>query len=267
MWLKNPQNQAMKNAAAPPRLPWLAQGEDFPDVAQAWGPDAPAPGLLAGGSDLSVATLKNAYSQGIFPWYSAGQPILWWSPQPRMVLRVADFKLHRSLRKALAAFLQTPGCDIRIDHDFPAVIAACASAPREGQSGTWILPDMQAAYIALHQAGMAHSIETWAGGQLIGGLYCTAIGAAVFGESMFAHQANASKIALCALVALCKAQGVEIIDCQQNTAHLASLGAREMPREAFCEKVAQASEKQSLIWQAQAIDWQQLDARLAPHSL
>ncbi len=253
----------MKSQTSPPRLPWLAAGEDLPDVALAWGERDPAPGLLAGGGDLSVSTLKNAYSQGIFPWYSAGQPILWWSPEPRMALRVADFKLHRSLRKTLQSFLQTGGCEVRVDHDFAAVIAACAHAPRDGQSGTWILPEMQTAYIALHQAGFAHSLETWAGGKLVGGLYCTALGHAVFGESMFARQANASKIALCALVALCRSQGVALIDCQQNTAHLASLGAREMPREAFCRHMRQASSQTPVRWQTSSVEWDFLHAHLA----
>jgi leucyl/phenylalanyl-tRNA---protein transferase len=264
---KNPQNQGMNAISSSPRLPWLAAGEDFPPVAQAWGQDDPAPGLLAGGGDLSVSTLQKAYSQGIFPWYSAGQPILWWSPEPRMVLRLEDFKLHRSLRKSLAAFLQTGGCEVRVNHDFAAVIAACASSPREGQAGTWILPEMQAAYIALHAAGYAHSIETWAGGKLVGGLYCTAIGSAVFGESMFARQTDASKIALAALVSLCRGQGVEMIDCQQNTAHLASLGAREMQREEFCAQVAKEAAKKPLQWRANSVEWKLLDARLAPSDL
>jgi leucyl/phenylalanyl-tRNA---protein transferase len=254
----------MTTLSAPYSLPFLAVGEDFPPVALSWGSRDPAPGLLAAGADLSVSTLRSAYSQGIFPWYSAGQPILWWSPEPRMVLRLEDFKLHRSLRKSLAAFLQTPGCEVRINHDFAAVIAACASSPRDGQGGTWILPEMQAAYIALHEAGFAHSIETWADGKLVGGLYCTAIGSAVFGESMFARQTNASKIALAALVALCRAQGVSMIDCQQNTAHLASLGAREMRREEFCEKVARDAAKKPLQWRANSVEWKLLDARLAP---
>jgi leucyl/phenylalanyl-tRNA--protein transferase len=223
------------------------------------------PGLLAGGGDLSVSTLTSAYAQGIFPWYSQGQPILWWSPNPRMVLHLQAFKLHRSLRKTLARFVQTPGCEVRIDHDFPAVITACASAPREGQGGTWIVPEMQAAYIALHEAGFAHSIETWANGKLAGGLYCTAVGAAVFGESMFTRQTDASKIALCALAALCRGQGVNMIDCQQNTAHLASLGASEMPREDFCKQVREKTSCQPLQWQSDRIDWQQLDAKPAPH--
>jgi leucyl/phenylalanyl-tRNA---protein transferase len=178
------------------------------------------------------------------------------------VLKVAEFKLHRSLRKTLADFLRSPGSEIRIDHDFPAVIASCANFPREGQSGTWIVPEMQAAYIALHRAGLTHSIETWINGELAGGLYCTAIGSAVFGESMFAHTPNASKIALSALVALCQAQGVRMIDCQQNTSHLASLGAREMAREEFCEKVACEATKKSLLWLPESVEWKLLDARL-----
>jgi leucyl/phenylalanyl-tRNA--protein transferase len=265
MTQKNPQNEGMKSPPYPSRLPWLAAGEDFPPVNQAWRDTDPMPGLLAGGGDLTVSTLRRAYSQGIFPWYSAGQPILWWSPQPRMVLPVAQFKLHRSLRKSLAAFLQTPGCEIRIDHDFAAVMAACATTPREGSLGTWILPDMQAAYTALHHAGLAHSVETWKDGQLVGGLYCTALDRAVFGESMFSQAKDASKIALAALVALCRAQGVTLIDCQQNTAHLASLGARTMPREAFCDHVSAASATKAapLVWAAKSVEWHLLDQRLA----
>jgi leucyl/phenylalanyl-tRNA---protein transferase len=247
----------------PDRLPWLNASEAFPLVATAWGPRDRAPGLLAAGADLSVETLARAYQQGIFPWFSQGQPILWWSPDPRMVLQIADFKLHRSLRKTLARFLSDPNCAIRIDHEFPAVIAACANTPREGQGGTWIVPQMQAAYIALHRAGLAHSVETWVGGQLVGGLYCTAIGGAVFGESMFAHQTDASKIALAALVALCKAQGVRMIDCQQNTPHLASLGAKEMAREAFCERVREASSAPALAWDTKFVEWNLLG--LAPN--
>jgi leucyl/phenylalanyl-tRNA---protein transferase len=271
MSLKNPQNLGMTarsaSSASSSRLPWLAGGEDFPGVSLAWRQHDPAPGLLAAGADLSVSTLRSAYSQGIFPWYSAGQPILWWSPDPRMVLHVDEFKMHRSLRKTIAAFLQTPGSEIRIDHDFATVIAACASSPRDGQAGTWIMPEMQAAYIRLHEAGMAHSIETWAGGKLVGGLYCTAIGTAVFGESMFARQSNASKIALAALVALCRAQGVSMIDCQQNTAHLASLGAREILREEFCKKVALACTQPLLRWHSAAINWPCLDSKIKLDSL
>jgi leucyl/phenylalanyl-tRNA---protein transferase len=250
----------------PHHLPWLQAQEDFPPVVQAWGVSEPVPGLLAAGGDLSVFMLKKAYAQGIFPWFSQGQPILWWSPDPRMVLPVSSFKLHRSLRKTLQAFLQTPGCELRIDHDFAAVIAACASTPRDGQAGTWILPQMQTAYIELHQAGFAHSVETWQNNKLIGGLYCTALGGAVFGESMFAHATDASKIALSALVALCRSQGVALIDCQQNTAHLASFGALEIPREDFCEQVL-SSAKNTISWQTNSVEWKLLDARLNPLSI
>jgi leucyl/phenylalanyl-tRNA---protein transferase len=251
-------------------LAWLEPDQPFPQVSQAWGQYDPAPGLLAAGADLSPQRLCDAYRQGIFPWYSAGQPILWWSPDPRMVLRVQDFKLHRSLRKALQRFLDTPGCEIRIDHDFAAVIAACANAPRDGQSGTWIVPEMQAAYTALHQAGHAHSIEAWQDAQLVGGLYCTVVGRAVFGESMFARVTDASKIALCALVALCRAQGISFIDCQQNTDHLASLGAAQWPRDEFCAAVAQAAQEKLPAWPAKlnahSVEWKLLDARLPPTS-
>ena len=240
------------------RLPWLEPGDPFPPVETAWGTATEAAGLLAAGGALDVATLTKAYSQGIFPWYSAGQPVLWWSPHPRMVLQVAHFKLHRSLRKTLGKFSYTPGCELRIDHDFAAVIAACASARREGQAGTWIVQDMQDAYCALHAAGHAHSVETWEGGKLVGGLYCTNVGGAVFGESMFSHASDASKIALSGLVALCREYGVMRIDCQQNTAHLASLGAAEMPREAFCAAVALAVQRPSPVWRFEPLYWQHI---------
>jgi leucyl/phenylalanyl-tRNA---protein transferase len=240
------------------KLPWLEPGDTFPPVEMAWGPSTEAAGLLAAGGALDVASLRAAYSQGIFPWYSHGQPVLWWSPDPRMVLRVADFKLHRSLRKTLMKFRIEPGCEIRIDHDFSAVIRACADTPRQGQAGTWIVQDMVDAYCALHAAGHAHSVETWIDGQLRGGLYCTNVGGAVFGESMFSHATDASKIALCALVALCRAHGVVQIDCQQNTSHLARLGAREIPRQAFCQAVALAVQQKPPQWQFQPVYWSQL---------
>ncbi len=252
-----------------PALHWLQAGEAFPPVDTAWGIDSPASGLLAAGGALDVSTLRKAYAQGIFPWYSAGQPTLWWSPDPRMVLHLAEFILHRSLRKTLQKFKNDPRCEIRIDYGFEAVVRACAQSPRKtrhtdvetkedddkAMPHTWIQPEMVAAYTALHQAGWAHSVETWVGGQLVGGLYCTALGAAVFGESMFSHASDASKIALCALVALCRAQGVARIDCQQNTAHLASLGAREMPRSQFCQRTALDAQKPALNWQFEPIYW------------
>lgn len=182
-----------------------------------------------------------------------------------MVLQVADFHLHRSLRKTLARFAQTPGCEVRIDHDFGAVIEACSRSPRVGQSGTWIVPDMVRAYTDLHRAGHAHSVETWIDGKLAGGLYCVALGRAVFGESMFTRRPDASKIALAALVALCRRYGVQMIDCQQNTPHLASLGAREMPRGRFVAHVAQARQEEGPQWRFEPVYWTELlSAR--PHS-
>jgi leucyl/phenylalanyl-tRNA--protein transferase len=241
-----------------PALPWLEPQDRFPEVAQAWPQDSEAPGLLAAGATLDVARLVQAYSQGIFPWYSQGQPILWWSTDPRMVLEVERFKLHRSLRKTLKVFQANPRCEIRFDCDFAAVIGHCAGTERSGQGGTWIVTEMQAAYCALHRAGYAHSVETWVDGELVGGLYCVAIGRAVFGESMFAHRTDASKLALAALVGFCRAQGVALIDCQQNTRNLASLGAAEMPRAAFVQRVHVAAAQPPLQWQFEPLYWAHL---------
>lgn len=236
-------------------LPWLSPGEPLPPVQQAWGPDDPAPGLLAAGGTLDVPSLVQAYRRGVFPWFSEGQPILWWSPDPRMVLPVAAFRLHRSLRKTLQRFLTTPGCTLRIDSAFGQVIRACSASPRAGQSGTWILPEMVAAYERLHAAGWAHSVETWVDGELVGGLYCVGLGRAVFGESMFARRTDASKIALAALVALCRHHGVAQIDCQQKTGHLASLGAREIPRADFVSRVAQDAQQPGPAWEFNPVYW------------
>lgn len=202
--------------------------------------------------------LRAAYAQGTFPWYGPGQPILWWAPDPRMVLPVAEFKLHRSLRKVLQKFRDAHACEIRVDHAFERVITACATTPRAGQAGTWIVPEMIEAYLRLHAAGNAHSVETWVDGQLVGGLYCVALGQAVFGESMFAHATDASKIALCALVALCRRHGVALIDCQQNTSHLASLGGREIPRAEFLAHTATARQRAPLPWTFDPVYWNEL---------
>ena len=247
-----------------PPLPWMEPGDPFPDVREAWGTGSPAPGLLAAGGALDAATLVQAYGSGIFPWFSVGQPILWWSTDPRMVLHVDEFRLHRSLRKTLQRFVADPACELRIDTAFDRVIEACAGSAREGQSGTWIVPDMVRAYQALHRAGFAHSVETWIGGELAGGLYCVSIGHAVFGESMFARVSDASKIALAGLVALCRAQDVPAIDCQQNTRHLASLGAREVPRAGFTAAVAQQAARPSLHWGFESLYWHQLLPPKAP---
>ena len=185
-----------------PQLALPHPGHPFPQLSEAWPAHSAAPGLIAAGGVLDVPTLVAAYSATIFPWFSKGEPTLWWSPDPRMVLQVDRFRLHRSLRRVLQAFRLNANCEIRIDTAFDTVIAACAAATRPAQTGTWIGPEMQAAYRALHRAGHAHSVETWVGGRLVAGLYCVAIGRAVFGESMFTHVTDGSKIALSALVAL-----------------------------------------------------------------
>lgn len=240
------------------KLPWLEPGDRFPPVEHAWGEQDPAPGLLAAGGDLSVNTLTAAYRHGIFPWYSAGQPILWWSTDPRMVLQPANFRFHRSLRKSIQKLQGEARLEIRVDHDFERVIRACANTSRKGQNGTWILPAMVQAYIRLHKAGFAHSVETWIDGELAGGLYCVNLGAMVFGESMFSRRSDASKMALSALVAFCLAQGIPLIDCQQDTPHLASMGAALMPRRLFSEHLRQTVGHQTPVWKFEPVYWNQL---------
>lgn len=245
-------------------LPWLQPGDPFPSPAEAWDASQPAPGLLAAGGTLDVPTLQRAYAAGIFPWFSAGQPILWWSTDPRMVLHTAEFKLHRSLRKTIARFAADPRCEIRFDSAFDAVIAACATSSRAGQSGTWIVPAMVQAYRDLHRAGFAHSVETWIDGELAGGLYCVALGRAVFGESMFTRVPDASKIALAALVAWARQAQVGLIDCQQNTRHLASLGAREIPRARFVRHVTVAAGEPAPPWRFEPVYWREVLPPTAP---
>jgi leucyl/phenylalanyl-tRNA--protein transferase len=218
---------------------WLHAPDDpLPDTRQALPPGSDAPGLLAAGGELTPKRLTEAYSHGVFPWYSAGQPVLWWSPDPRMVLLVDEFRLSRSLRKTVKRFAADPRCELRIDSAFRRVIGACASAPREGQDGTWIVPEMIEAYCAWHALGAAHSVETWIDGELVGGLYGVSLGRMFFGESMFARRTDASKIAFAALVCLCREHRVPMIDCQQHTGHLASMGARELGRADFETRLA-----------------------------
>ena len=241
-----------------PSLIWLEADDEFPPVNLAWGADSPMPGLLAAGGTLDAAHLKAAYRQGIFPWFSPGQPNLWWSPDPRMVLKTADFRLHPSMRKTLRKFIRTPDHEVRIDSAFRQVMEHCAQTPRDGQNGTWIVPSIIDAYCELHQQGFAHSVETWVNGQLVGGLYCVALGQAVYGESMFAHATDASKIALAALVSLCRHHGATQIDCQQATAHLASLGAREQPRADFLAEAAVQQNKPAMDWNFRPVYWDSL---------
>ena len=242
---------------APP-LPWLEPDDDFPPVSQAWGAESPAPGLLAAGGALRPQNLVRAYSRGIFPWFSEGQPVLWWSTSPRMTLHTREFRLHRSLKKTIRQFRSTPDAEVRINADFSAVLEACSQSNRPGQTGTWIVPEMQAAYLELHRSGYAHSVETWQGGELTGGLYCVAVGNAIFGESMFARRTDASKIALAALVAMLKSQGIAWIDCQQVTRHLAFMGARPVSREVFDEYLVRSIFQAPVSWDFRPLYWDQL---------
>ncbi len=212
-------------------LAWLQSDTPFPPIDSAL---RDPNGLLAAGSELSTTRLLDAYRRGIFPWYSDGQPVLWWCPDPRMVLPVEEFRLTRSLRKVV----RRQCFDIRVDTVFRAVMERCADTPRAGQGGTWITTDVIDAFAALHAGGFAHSVEAWRDGCLVGGLYGVAIGRMFFGESMFADETDASKVALVHLIGILRTMGFPLVDCQQETRHLASFGARPIPRREFAERLA-----------------------------
>jgi leucyl/phenylalanyl-tRNA--protein transferase len=219
----------MTTAEVPP-IPRLGFDYIFPDPRHAM-----REGLLAWGGDLHPDRLLTAYRRGIFPWYNPGDPILWWSPDPRFVLYPDDLKISRSLRKTL----RRRRYRVALDRRFDAVVRHCASVPRPGQEGTWILPEVIEAYGRLHERGFAHSIEVLdEAGVLIGGLYGVSVGSAFFGESMFSLRPDASKIALAHLVALCKMWDFDMIDAQIPSQHLARLGAVEVPRDRFLDELA-----------------------------
>ena len=207
-------------------LTWLDTGAAFPPIEKAL---RDPNGLLAAGGDLSPKRLLEAYRHGIFPWYSGDEPLLWWSPDPRMVLYCDELKVSRSLGKNL----RNKGYELRIDSAFPQVLQGCSAREK-----TWLGREMKAAYLALHRAGYAHSFETWRKGDLVGGLYGVAIGRMFYGESMFSSATDASKVALVRLVSHLKERGFPLVDCQMNTPLLASLGAREIPRRAFLRQIA-----------------------------
>ena len=212
-------------------IPWLANSDSFPALSSAL---RDPNGLLAAGADLSPQRLIGAYRQGIFPWFNAGEPILWWSPDPRMVMFPSELKISRSLTKTL----RNRRFEVRVDTAFRDVTMACSQVPREGQNGTWISKQMIAAYVELHSLGIAHSFETWIAGELAGGLYGVALGRVFYGESMFSKQTDASKIAFVHLVRQLQRWNFGLIDCQMKTGHLASLGAREIPRQEFSALLA-----------------------------
>jgi leucyl/phenylalanyl-tRNA---protein transferase len=193
-------------------------------------------GLIAVGGDLSSERLLEAYRVGIFPWYSDDQPILWWSPDPRFMLELDEFKISRSLQKTVRRKI----FQVTFDRVFEEVIAACSVVPREGQRGTWITREMRDAYLELHGLGYAHSVESWFGGKLAGGLYGVSLGKAFFGESMFHHKTDASKVALATLVEKLKSWGFHFIDSQMTTEHMMSLGAKEVPRRIFLKRLQSA---------------------------
>jgi leucyl/phenylalanyl-tRNA--protein transferase len=222
----------------------------FPDPRR-----ASAEGLVAWGGDLSPARLLSAYRQGIFPWYNADNPILWWSPDPRLVLYPDDLKLSRSFRRVLRNAAYT----VRFDHDFAATIQGCAQIPRPGQEGTWLHPAMQEAYLQLHRLGYAHSVEVYMEGALVGGLYGIALGRAFFGESMFARRANASKIALVALRGVLAAKSYDFIDCQVETEHLVRMGAVAIERERFLRELDAALTDPDRVESWAEITWEYHD--------
>ena len=206
-------------------LTWLEREDPFPSPEKAL---KEPNGLLCAGADLSAGRLLDAYRRGIFPWYSGGEPILWWSPDPRMVLHCDELKVSRSLAKSI----RNKGFEVRVDTAFRQVLKKC-SEPRKNEAGTWLGPGMCSAYLELHEAGYAHSFEAWRENELVGGLYGVAIGRMFYGESMFSLATDASKVALVGLVGFLRGRGMPLIDCQMNTPLLASLGAREIPRRTF----------------------------------
>jgi len=225
-------------------ITWLDHGQSFPAVNTAL--QVPN-GLLAASSELSAGQLVAAYCRGIFPWYSEGEPVLWWSPDPRMVLYCDEFRVSRSLGRVLRRMAVDELTEVTLDRDFGAVMQACAE-PRPTETGTWITDQIRGAYGELHSRGLAHSVETWVEDRLVGGLYGVSIGRMFFGESMFARATDASKVALAALVHILRAEGVPMIDCQQKTRHLASLGGREIARDTFCAHVAGAVSRTPVNW-------------------
>ena len=231
---------------------WIEPQQPLPSAQRAL--DRPN-GLVAATRDLSPKRLLEAYRKGMFPWYSVGQPVLWWSPDPRMVVYTNEFEPKRSLRKTLRAVARDGRWTIELDRDFRRVMEQCA-APRDGDQGTWITPDVIEAYVGLHRLGHAHSFEVRdRDGQLVAGLYGVSIGRMFFGESMFTHVTDGSKCAYATLITTLRSLGVPMVDCQQSTGHLASLGGRELARVAFLDQVAALVRQPMPDWGAVVVRW------------
>ena len=233
-------------------IPPLRRDLVFPDPRY-----AATEGLLAYGGDLSPNRLLTAYRKGIFPWYSAGDPILWWSPDPRMLLYPEQFKVSKSFRR----ILRNGGFSVSFDQAFEEVIRYCGTVPREGQKGTWLLDEMQEAYIELHRMGFAHSVEVYLEGVLTGGLYGVAMGKAFFGESMFSLKSNASKVAFKALSDVLGLRGYDFIDCQVSNAHLERMGAVPVSRDSFLDQLEESLQKESDLGSWQDFRWEYRDGK------
>lgn len=241
------------------QIPRLAPGEDFPPASQALPALSPFPGLLAAGGRLDADTLERAYRRGIFPWFNPGEPILWWSTDPRMVLRPEHLRVTRSLRQSARRWMRNPDAGLTMDRGFADVMRQCGK--QRESTGTWISPPMLSAYTALHRRGLAHSLELREGEVLRAGLYGVCIGRMFFGESMFTTVNDGSKILLMALCGFCLRNGIAMIDCQQQTAHLASLGATSLARADFLDHVEQATAQDPVTgWQ---YDWSSFEADCA----
>lgn len=239
----------------------MRPGDPFPPADQALPAETPFPGLLAVGGRVDVDSLEAAYGRGIFPWFGPGEPPMWWSPDPRMLLAPHELKVRRSLRQSARRVMGSADFSLHVDRDFRRVMQACA-APRRDAAGTWIVPAIVEAYSALHARGLAHSFELWCANELVAGLYCVARGQMVFGESMFTRVNDGSKILLMALCGFCLRHRLGPIDCQQQTAHLAAMGARPWPRPMFLQILGQALVKPGPpSWQ---YDWPQFQRDCAP---
>ncbi len=235
--------------------------EPFPPTSRALDAPEEVAGLLAVGGTLTAARLEEAARLGIFPLYNDDTPVMWWAPLERMVIPVSEVRLSHTMRPTLRRFIRKPGCEVRVDTAFERVLEGCATTKRKGQDGpTWILPELERAYLDLFRAGVAHSFETWMDGELVGGLFGFGLGRMVSIESMFSHRSDASKIAFAALAAFGRANDVEMLDCQLYSPHLASLGGRLIPREEFEQSLERGLRQPPIErWSFEPSLWELLD--------